>query len=95
MDKIFLILITVVFGCMQSSAQSKVEKPDGASVLNPDHAITTEHTVTVKGVKIPYKAIAGTIPVYPISIHTEEVPGPPLKEIIRGLLVLSFISERS
>ena len=64
MNKLFLILVIIVFGCMQSSAQMKEEKADGGSVLNPDQSITTEHTVTVKGVKIPYKAIAGTIPVY-------------------------------
>jgi len=64
MNKLFLILVIIVFACMQSSAQMKEEKADGGSVLNPDQSITTEHTVTVKGVKIPYKAIAGTIPVY-------------------------------
>src|SRR4030095_12282642 len=64
MNKLFLILVIIVFGSMTSSAQTKEEKPDGGSVLNPDHSITTEHSVTVKGVKIPYKAIAGTIPVY-------------------------------
>ena len=67
MNKSLLILAIIVFSCLQSPAQApnKEEKPDhGGSVLNPDHAITTEHNVTVKGVKIPYKAIAGTIPVY-------------------------------
>ena len=32
--------------------------------LNPDQTVTTDHTVTIKGVKVPYKAIAGTLPVY-------------------------------
>jgi len=64
MNKIFLTLVVIAFGCIHSSAQTKEEKPDGGSVLNPDHSITTEHSVTVKGVKIPYRAIAGTIPVY-------------------------------
>jgi carboxypeptidase C (cathepsin A) len=64
MNKLFLILVIIVFGAMPLAAQTKEEKPDGGSVLNPDHSITTEHSVTVKGVKIPYKAIAGTIPVY-------------------------------
>jgi carboxypeptidase C (cathepsin A) len=64
MNKLFLILVIIIFNCIQSTAQSKVEKQDGGSVLDPDHSITTEHTVTVKGLKIPYKAIAGTIPVY-------------------------------
>ena len=64
MNKLFFTLVIIVFACMQSSSQMKEEKPLNSNVLNPDHSITTEHTVTVKGVKIPYKAIAGTIPVY-------------------------------
>ncbi|HET6768031.1 MAG TPA: carboxypeptidase, partial [Chitinophagaceae bacterium] len=64
MNKLFLMIVIVVFGCLQSSAQTKDEKTGGGRVLNPDHSITTEHSVTVKGVKVPYKAVAGTIPVY-------------------------------
>ncbi|MEJ7673453.1 MAG: hypothetical protein WKF59_12255 [Chitinophagaceae bacterium] len=37
----------------------------GYNLLNPDYAVTTENTVTVKGVKISYKAIGhGSIPVW-------------------------------
>ena len=64
MNKLSFILGIMVLGCIQVSSQTKEEKPVNNNVLNPDHSITTEHTVTVKGVKIPYKAIAGTIPVY-------------------------------
>ncbi|HRB80169.1 MAG TPA: carboxypeptidase [Niabella sp.] len=33
-------------------------------VFNPDHTITTNHTVTIKGKPIPYKAVTGTLPVW-------------------------------
>jgi carboxypeptidase C (cathepsin A) len=45
-----------------SYAQPKDEKT-AAYTLNPDHTVTTEHTVTVKGAKLPYKAVAGTLPI--------------------------------
>ncbi|MCZ2339427.1 MAG: hypothetical protein LC127_14795 [Chitinophagales bacterium] len=32
--------------------------------LDPDMQVITEHTVTIKGKKIPYSAIAGTQPVW-------------------------------
>ncbi|MGF6929944.1 carboxypeptidase C (cathepsin A) [Chitinophaga sp. W2I13] len=47
------------------NATAKEETPPQWSVvLNPDTAVTTFHDVTVKGQKIPYKAIAGTLPVW-------------------------------
>ena len=64
MKKFFLLKLIVVLAITNSIAQSKDEKPSGSNVLNPDYSITTESTVTIKGVKIPYKAIAGTIPVW-------------------------------
>ena len=33
-------------------------------MLNPDYSAITNHTVTVKGQNIPYKAVAGTLPVW-------------------------------
>ncbi|HNP22493.1 MAG TPA: carboxypeptidase [Panacibacter sp.] len=36
----------------------------GPNVLNPDYSAITNHTVTVKGQNIPYKAVAGTLPVW-------------------------------
>jgi carboxypeptidase C (cathepsin A) len=43
----------------------KEDLPSHWSVtLNPDTTVTTYHDVTVKGQKIPYKAIAGTQPVW-------------------------------
>ena len=40
------------------------ERPYGPNLLNPDRSVTTEHQVTIKGQRIPYKAVAGTIPVW-------------------------------
>ncbi|HEU4903334.1 MAG TPA: carboxypeptidase [Flavisolibacter sp.] len=42
----------------------KEEKSVPLNVLNPDHSVTTEHSVTIKGQRIPYKAVTGTIPVW-------------------------------
>ena len=64
MNKLLLLLLFIAFNNNKSWAQGKEEKITGSNVLNPDFAVTTEHNVTVKGAKIPYKAIAGTIPVY-------------------------------
>jgi len=64
MNKLLLFLLFIAYSNSKISAQPKEEKITGSNVLNPDFAVTTEHNVTVKGAKIPYKAIAGTIPVY-------------------------------
>lgn len=64
MRQFLCILFVFIFGFARVSAQVKEEKGVGNAVLNPDHSITTEHSVTIKGVKVAYKAIAGTIPVY-------------------------------
>jgi carboxypeptidase C (cathepsin A) len=43
----------------------KDEKPlSPGQVFNPDFAITTQHEVIIKGQKVPYKATAGTLPVW-------------------------------
>jgi len=63
MNKLLLSLFCTIF-CFQLFAQIKDDKGFGGGVLNPDHVITTDQTVNIKGSKIPYKAIAGTIPVY-------------------------------
>lgn len=36
----------------------------GPNQLNVDYTSTTEHTVTIKGQRIPYKAVAGSLPVW-------------------------------
>ena len=57
MRKLSIVFLFVLFITLHSIAQT-------GQILNPDQVVTTEHTVTVKGNKIPYKAIAGTLPVY-------------------------------
>jgi carboxypeptidase C (cathepsin A) len=57
MRKLSTLLLFVLFITFHSFAQT-------GQTLNPDQVVTTEHTVTVKGNKIPYKAIAGTLPVF-------------------------------
>jgi carboxypeptidase C (cathepsin A) len=57
MRKLFPIFLIVLLITYNSTAQT-------GQTLNPDQTITTDHTVTVKGIKIPYKAITGTLPVY-------------------------------
>jgi len=63
MKKFFIIEFVIFLFITNAFGQPKEEKPDG-STLNPDHVVTTENTVTIKGTKIPYKAVAGTIPVW-------------------------------
>lgn len=73
-------LLAMVLLVSLASAQSSLSSPNGKStppplaekeekagplnVLNPDHSVTTEHAVTIKGQRIPYKAVTGTIPVW-------------------------------
>jgi carboxypeptidase C (cathepsin A) len=41
------------------------DKPNnGSRTLNPDSYVVTTNEVTIKGQKVPYKALAGTIPVW-------------------------------
>ncbi len=63
MKKLLLLKLIILLAASNLFAQPKEEKVT-ANVLNPDQTVTTENTVTVKGAKIPYKAIAGTIPVW-------------------------------
>ncbi len=64
MKKIFLFKLIIVLALTESIAQIKEEIHSNSNLLNPDRTVITEYTVTVKGNKIPYKAIAGTIPVW-------------------------------
>lgn len=71
-----LLLITTVLNAQPKPADATAKpKPESASskadpkesanlVFNPDQVVTTNHEVTVKGVKFPYKASAGTMPVW-------------------------------
>ena len=62
MKKLFVFCLIAIC-CNKSFSQAKDENPI-LNVLNPDNVVTTNQTVTIKGVSIPYKAIAGTIPVW-------------------------------
>lgn len=64
MKKNFLLYWIIVLSITSTNAQNKDEKNFGSHVLNPDYTVTTESSVTIKGVRIPYKAIAGTLPVW-------------------------------
>ena len=57
------ITVTVLFLLPFISSYSQKD-PSGLNVLNPDQVVTTEHAVTIKGLRVPYKAVAGTIPVW-------------------------------
>jgi carboxypeptidase C (cathepsin A) len=57
MKKLAAFILLIAFITCYSFAQT-------GQTLNPDLVVTTDHTVTIKGVRIPYKAIAGTLPVY-------------------------------
>jgi carboxypeptidase C (cathepsin A) len=58
-------LFFVIIANAQSIITNKEEKnTPGPNQLNVDYSSTTEHTVTIKGQKIPYKAIAGSLPVW-------------------------------
>lgn len=59
----FLFCITAANA--QPATTNKEEKIiSGPNQLNVDYSSTTDHTVTIKGQRIPYKAIAGSLPVW-------------------------------
>lgn len=62
MKKISTLFIFLVF-VSNAYSQVKDEKLP-TNTLNPDFTVTTDHTVTIKGNKIAYKAIAGSLPVW-------------------------------
>lgn len=57
-------ILFCLFICANLQAQVRDDKTPALNVLNPDYTVTTENTVTVKGVRVPYKAVAGTLPVW-------------------------------
>ncbi|MGJ7033485.1 S10 family peptidase [Niabella hirudinis] len=48
----------------QEPPVTEKKNPSPDLSFNPDAAVTTNHTVTIKGQKVAYKAIAGTLPVW-------------------------------
>ncbi|RYY57375.1 MAG: carboxypeptidase [Chitinophagaceae bacterium] len=72
---IVLLLCTTLLQAQQRPAEPAKPKPEapatkteskesGNLVFNPDQAVTTSHEVTIKGSRFPYKATAGTMPVW-------------------------------
>ncbi len=50
-------------GSAVATTPVKAEKKTDADLnFNPDATVSTQHTVTIKGQAVPYKAIAGTLP---------------------------------
>ncbi|TDE01716.1 S10 family peptidase [Flavobacterium hiemivividum] len=75
MKKTLFLLILV--GCISTSyaqqttvqsKESKEPKKENNSssnlIFNPDQSVVTNHTTTIKGQKVPYKATTGTMPVW-------------------------------
>ncbi|MEY3922164.1 MAG: hypothetical protein RL634_1925 [Bacteroidota bacterium] len=47
-------------------------KPNPANIpFNPDHSITADHEVTIKGVRVPYKTTTGMMPVWDMEGKTQ------------------------
>ena len=59
----FIISISLV-AQEKTPAPREERNPSKLNQLDPDYSVTTEHSVTIKGQKIPYKAVAGSIPVW-------------------------------
>jgi carboxypeptidase C (cathepsin A) len=64
MKNFFLFLLLIFISFANIIAQAKDDKPVGTNVLNPDMAVPSEGSVTIKGIRVPYRAEAGTIPVW-------------------------------
>ncbi len=76
MRNIFFVLMLVFYGtCLNAQpkpsptpaapAPVKEEKKQPADIaFNPDAAVSTTNEVTIKGQRVPYKATAGTMPVW-------------------------------
>lgn len=61
----FLSIALQAYTQITTPAPPKEEKaPALPNQLNPDYSVTTEHTVTIKGNRIPYKTMTGSIPVW-------------------------------
>jgi len=65
------ILVSLTpLGLLAQGSKDQVNKPKDSSqklpnlIFNPDQTVETDHQVTIKGQKIPYKATTGTLPVW-------------------------------
>src|SRR6185436_3929465 len=61
---IYFLLFIVIANAQSTNTNKEEKNVSGSNQLNVDYSTTTEHTVTIKGQKIPYKAIAGCLPVW-------------------------------
>ncbi len=59
-----LILAAPLFAQDKGSDVKVISNSSTVNQLNPDYSVITEHTVTIKGQKVPYKAVTGSIPVW-------------------------------
>lgn len=75
MKKLLLLFFSTAFVSLSIAQDSKT--PVGAKVpaakeenfesdikFNPDSNVTTQHTTTIKGQRVPFKAVTGTLPVW-------------------------------
>lgn len=62
MKRISLLLFGIL--CLSNVFAQTKDAHLEMNTLNPDQVVETNHTVTIKGIKVPYKAIAGTLPVW-------------------------------
>jgi len=71
----FIITVMFVQLCAQTNTATTPAKDEKTTapkedkslpniIFNPDYKVVTEHTTTIKGQKIPYKATTGTMPVW-------------------------------
>jgi carboxypeptidase C (cathepsin A) len=64
------LLLTALFAAFQLFAQEKPvtvkeeRNPPKLNQLDPDYSVITENSVTIKGQKVSYKAMTGSIPVW-------------------------------
>lgn len=73
MQKTTLLIILLATSWVQAQPPAASSKPEVPAkeekkssvdlVFNPEASVVTNHTVSIKGQPVPYKAVAGTIPV--------------------------------
>ncbi|MBO9151705.1 S10 family peptidase [Chitinophaga sp. GCM10012297] len=70
-----ILTAALLLGCISLYAQKPAQKPDSSDgkfyaqsgatrALKIDAAVTTNHEVTIKGQRVPYKVTAGSLPVW-------------------------------
>lgn len=74
MQKTTLLIILLATSWVQAQPPAASSKPEVPAkeekkssvdlVFNPEASVVTNHTVSIKGQPVPYKALAGTIPVW-------------------------------